>query len=208
MSHPQQQFFVGGIKQFLPGYFAGKRVLEVGSLNLNGSVREFFADCDYVGLDVGEGRDVDVVCAGEDYGEKSGAFDVVISCEAMEHNVQWRKTWLNMVRLLKDDGLLILTCATAGRRQHGTEQYNPGDSPLSLQKSGNYYQNLTEQDFRSVLVVESWFSVSSFFVDHCAYDLYFFGLGRAAAPEVLEKGRQLRDALTDYYHKRNVLGFQ
>src|SRR4051812_1784880 len=108
MAHPQQQFFVGGVKQFLPEFFTDQRVLEIGSLNLNGSVREFFTNCAYVGLDIGEGRDVDVVCPGEDYGERADSFDVVISCEAMEHNAQWRKTWLNTLRLVKPTGLVIM----------------------------------------------------------------------------------------------------
>ena len=43
MSHIQQRFFVGGIKQFLPDFFQEKIVLEVGSLNINGTVRDFLA---------------------------------------------------------------------------------------------------------------------------------------------------------------------
>ena len=42
MSHPQQLFFVGGIKQFLGELFQHTKVLEIGSLDINGSVRSFF----------------------------------------------------------------------------------------------------------------------------------------------------------------------
>lgn len=208
MSHPQQQFFVSGVKQFLPEYFSDKKVLEIGSLNINGSVREFFERCDYLGLDLGAGKDVDLVCSGQDFGAQANSFDVVISCEAMEHNPEWRKTWLNMMRLVKHDGLIIMTCATTGRRQHGTEEFNPADSPLTMQLGQNYYRNLTQDDFSSLMAHDAWFSVSSFFVDHTHHDLYFFGLSANAAPEQAEKGRHLLAAFTDYYHKRNILGLQ
>jgi hypothetical protein len=140
MSHPQQRFFVAGVKQFLPSYFKERSVIEIGSLNLNGSVRELFEGCSYLGLDVGEGRDVDLVCHGENYGGAASGTDVVISCEAMEHNPQWKKTWLNTLRLVKEDGLVVMTCATPGRRQHGTVEFNPTDSPLTVGKSQNHYR--------------------------------------------------------------------
>ena len=86
MAHPQQFFYIQALKKFLPEYFEGCRILEIGSLNLNGSIRQFFQNCNYTGLEIGEGNDVDVVCFGEDYGSASSQFDMVVSCEAMEHN--------------------------------------------------------------------------------------------------------------------------
>ena len=38
MSHPDQQEFVAAIKSVLPQYFRDVRVLEVGSLDINGTV--------------------------------------------------------------------------------------------------------------------------------------------------------------------------
>ena len=38
MTHPQQFFCIQPLKQFLPQYFEGCKVLEIGSLNLNGSI--------------------------------------------------------------------------------------------------------------------------------------------------------------------------
>ena len=61
MAHPQQMFFIGNVARHMVPYFSETKVLEVGSLNINGSVRQFFSNCDYVGLDISEGRDVDVV---------------------------------------------------------------------------------------------------------------------------------------------------
>jgi hypothetical protein len=208
MSHPQQLFFVGGIKQFLGEFFKQKKVLEIGSLDINGSVRQFFEDCNYTGLDVGQGKGVDVVCYGEDYGGKANEFDVVISCEAMEHNPGWKKTWLNMLRLVNEAGLVVMTCATIGRGQHGTLENTPSDSPLTIQNQQNYYRNLVDDDFRALIPCDAWFSVWAFYYDHTSHDLYFFGLGRNAGPETVRKATELRTVLADYYFKRNVLGLR
>ena len=38
MAHPQQQFFVGAVRQLMPDYFSDKSVVEIGSLNINGTL--------------------------------------------------------------------------------------------------------------------------------------------------------------------------
>ena len=53
--------FFEGTKILHPELFTGTRVLEVGSLDINGSVRPIFTDCEYVGLDLGPGPGVDVI---------------------------------------------------------------------------------------------------------------------------------------------------
>ena len=77
MAHIQQLRFINFIKESIPELFNSKKVLEIGSLNINGSVRQFFSNCDYTGLDVAEGKDVDIVCNGENYYEKADSFDVI-----------------------------------------------------------------------------------------------------------------------------------
>ena len=61
MSHPAQMQFVASLKERFPDYFIRKDVLEIGSLNINGSIREFFQQCVYLGVDIGPGKDVDLV---------------------------------------------------------------------------------------------------------------------------------------------------
>lgn len=206
MAHPQQFFYVNGVRQFLPEYFRGRKVLEIGSLNLNGSVRQFYTDCDYTGLDVGEGRDVDVVCPGEHYGAPATSFDMIISCEAMEHNPAWRTTWLNMLRMLKPDGLMIMTCATIGRRQHGTAEFHPGDSPLTVGQQQNHYRNLVAEDFAGLASLPAWFAEHGFHTDHESHDLYFFGLGLEATADQRQRAASLRASLDRHYFDKNVLG--
>ena len=97
MSHQSQIDFVGGVRERFPEFFLGGRVLEVGSLNINGSVRDFFSSPEeYVGCDLGEGEGVDIVCAGHELPHADGYFDVAISCECFEHDRHWRKTFSSM----------------------------------------------------------------------------------------------------------------
>ena len=70
----------------------------------------------------------------------------------------------------------------------------------------NYYRNLNAQDFLNITNLDTWFSVWGFFVDGSSYDLYFFGLGLDADQTSIENAKNLKNALTDYYHRVNILG--
>ncbi len=206
MSHTQQIFFIENIAKNLPSYFSRRKVVEFGSLNINGTVRDFFHDCDYLGIDVGLGDDVDMVCRGEDFSAPANSHDVVISSEMFEHNSQWKKCFLNMLRVLKDDGLMVFTCAGPGRRQHGTLQYEPDASPLTAGAGEDYYRNLAPADFESIAHLGEFFEVFAFFEDRGFCDTYFFGLGKRCAPDIVILGNRLIEAFQEHYHKKNILG--
>jgi SAM-dependent methyltransferase len=85
-------------------------VLDVGSLDLNGSYRELVEGrgWKYAGLDVRDGPNVDVVSEPRYYPFRDGAFDAVISGSTMEHVAA---IWLwvpELVRLLRAGGLLVV----------------------------------------------------------------------------------------------------
>jgi len=71
--------------------FAGRRVLEVGSKFVNGSVRplieRFCRPREHVGVDIEAGKYVDVVLPAERLVEYYGpeSFDAVISADVLEH---------------------------------------------------------------------------------------------------------------------------
>ena len=134
MAHPSQMGNFAIIKENYAEYFVTKKILEVGSLNLNGSIRTYFKDCEYIGCDVAEGRDVDIAIQGEMLEFPSNHFDVVISTECFEHNPYWIETLSNMFRMLKSDGMIIISCASAGRGEHGTARTSPEYSPLTCNK--------------------------------------------------------------------------
>ena len=87
-------------------------VLEVGSLDVNGSVRQFFTDADeYIGLDLVSGKSVDVVADAHDIKKifKEESFDCVICCETIEHDPKFWITIDNMRWVLKSGGWLIIS---------------------------------------------------------------------------------------------------
>ncbi len=174
MAHPEQLEFVDHLRRLSPRHFHGARVLEIGSLDINGTIRNRFTDCQYTGIDVAPGPGVDVVCQGQDFDGPDGSFDTVISCEVMEHNPHWTETFRNMVRLCRRDGLVIMTCATWGRREHGTARSDPDNSPLTVSKGWNYYRNLRRRDFQAGGVTSS-LAEGVFFENWRSYDLYFVG---------------------------------
>jgi len=149
MSHSYQREFILMVKDKNPSFFSNKKVLEVGSLNINGTMRDFFKDCEYTGIDIGEGKDVDIVCSGHEYDAKDEYYDVTTSGECFEHNPYWSETFANMVRMTKSGGLIFFTCATTGRPEHGTTRTSPTKSPLTIEKGWDYYKNLDENDFRN-----------------------------------------------------------
>lgn len=168
--HTEVEQHVERIKSLTPNYFSNKKVLEVGSLNINGSVRKYFTSCNYTGIDIGEGPGVDKVIAIHQLSEPN-TYDTLISTEMLEHDIHWKESLRSMYDNLKPKGLLILTCAGPTRQEHGTKRTTPGDSPYTT----DYYRNITLEDFKSVLPEDL------FLVYHLEYvrgdaDLCFYGI--------------------------------
>lgn len=173
MAHPEQFDFVKSVRDRFPNHFASVRVLEVGSLDINGSIRQFFTDCEYTGVDLGPGAGVDQIAAGETLDYPDHTFDTTASCECFEHNEHWQETFANMWRMTRSGGLVFFTCATTGRKEHGTRRTNPTSSPYAQ----DYYRNLTANDF-GVLPLDEWFSDHQFTVESRHHDLCFWGVRR------------------------------
>jgi SAM-dependent methyltransferase len=165
MCHEAQQQFVGLVRAAQPRHFTKCRVLEVGSLNINGSVRQFFSDCWYLGVDLGVGRDVDLVSHVCDLPECYGPFDTVISCESLEHDARWQESLRRMWALLAPGGLLLVTCAGPARPPHGIASCEPECSPFTL----DYYSSISDEQVRDALHVPLCFLST-------ARDTRFWGL--------------------------------
>jgi len=171
MSHKAQQDFVNSMAKVFPEFFEWVSVLEIGSLDINGSIRDYFKNSSYLGIDLGPGPGVDEIARGENLLYESRSFDVTISVECFEHNPEWEKTFLNMVRMSR--GMVIFTCASDGRPEHGTERTTPNDSPYTAQSQ--YYRNLSEKDFKD-LPLSNYFLAYAFSSNTDAHDLYFWGI--------------------------------
>lgn len=173
MSHPAQLNYIERLRTRHPQFFTNKKILEVGSLDINGTVRIFFNECDYLGIDVGAGPGVDLVCQGQDLDHPDGTYDLSISCECFEHNPYWVETFRNMIRMTRSGGMVVMSCATTGRLEHGTRRTTPQDAPLI---PWDYYKNLTSEDFLSNFNLSEIFTEYEFEVYDQHHDLYFYGI--------------------------------
>lgn len=104
--------------------FNGKRVLEIGSRYVNGSVRPLIerhlSPKEYVGIDVETGKHVDLVLPAERIVNHFGisSFDVVVATELLEHVVDWRLVVYNIKTILKPWGILYVTTRSRGFPYH------------------------------------------------------------------------------------------
>jgi SAM-dependent methyltransferase len=186
MAHQEQVDWCLLVKHAHPEHFIGVKVLDIGSLDINGNNRYLFDNCDYTGIDIGAGKNVDIVCSGHLF-KSDDLFDVVISTECLEHDKYYAETLNNAYNLLKVGGLLLFSCAAPGRPEHGTTRTSKGDSPFT----NDYYKNLSEHDIREVWEgVTSWmgekqtgsgmdalFSTYKFKTrKEFPQDLYFYGI--------------------------------
>ncbi|MGA8496779.1 MAG: methyltransferase domain-containing protein [Xanthobacteraceae bacterium] len=179
--HKAQTQFCQLVKARFPNYFVGKSVLDVGSYNVNGDNRHLFEKCEYLGIDVAAGPNVDRVIRAHELDYSDASFDVIISTECFEHDMHYRESLQTLSRILKSKGLLLFTCATEGRKSHGTRKKNPQDSPGTVQQGGawaDYYRNLTEADIHAAIDVAEIFVIFEFTVNPVMYDLYFWGIKR------------------------------
>lgn len=118
----------------------GKRILEVGSRDFNGSPRPIVTALgpkDYLGVDGQLGVGVDVGCSATNLERVFGveSFDILISTEMLEHVEDWRPVVSQLKRVVKEGGLLLITTRSPGFPYH--------PFPIDVWR-------YTKDDFRSV----------------------------------------------------------
>lgn len=172
MSHQEQVQFFTKVFNDNKTKFIDKDIIEIGSLIINGSLRQIFVEPkSYLGVDIGSGPGVDLVSKGHEVDFPSDSFDVALSAECFEHDQHWIKTFQKMIDLVKPGGMIVFSCATTGRPEHGTTATDAGSSPFTT----DYYKNLTEIDFRQNFDIPKLFSKYEFIGERNHHDLYFWG---------------------------------
>jgi len=102
-----------GAKNLTKEEIKGKKIIEVGSYDVNGTLRyvvELLEPTEYVGTDVIGGPGVDIICPAENLVEKFGKekFDIVISTCVLEHIRDWKKTISNIKNICKPNGIILI----------------------------------------------------------------------------------------------------
>jgi len=122
------------MKEFVDTYnVSGKRVVDMGSYNVNGSFKSLFSGA-YIGVDIRPGPGVDVIIGVDDL-TTIGKFDVLVSGNTLEH-VEDVGVFMSNCNLLLDVGGLMCIVVPSSGPMH--------DYP-------NWYRNYTECDLLSYL---------------------------------------------------------
>lgn len=116
---------IGGlvINTYLPATQA--RILEIGALDVNGSLRDHsLPNTEYVGLDFEAGKGVDHVITGlNDWNVPDDYFDLVIASSVFEHDPTYWKTFITMCRKAKQGGFVYISAPSNGTVHRYPQDY-------------------------------------------------------------------------------------
>lgn len=124
-----------------------KKVLEIGSLDVNGSQNgydflghpptwnELAGVEQYIGIDKTPGKGVDHVMNAHQLAFKDNEFDLILCLNMLEHDEKPKKTLKEAFRVLKKGGLFILTCS------------NPNDPP----HHEGYFKGLSKEELLKMM---------------------------------------------------------
>lgn len=96
-------------REMVERYHPQPPVLEVGSCNVNGSVKPLFPQDGYIGVDFDDGPNVDQVVEPGANLSLLGLFNTVVSTEALEHDPRPWVTFKRIFACLQPGGLFIAT---------------------------------------------------------------------------------------------------
>ena len=98
----------------------GARVLDIGSLDVNGTYRALIEPrWEYIGVDVAPGRNVDYVMSSEfDTGLPESSADAVISGQCLEHCRNPFQLMAEVAKLAKPGAPILIVAPCAGWTQH------------------------------------------------------------------------------------------
>lgn len=133
--HPQVRDFVGA----WCGPHEWPRVVEFGSRDVNGTVRDLVPHQTWVGIDREPGPSVDLVMDCRDYYPITPP-DLIVCCEVLEHSSDPQAIVEQAGQVLAGGGWLVMTCATDPREPHSA--LTGGPLP-----DGEHYANVSLEEF-------------------------------------------------------------
>ena len=138
-----------------------KKILDIGSYDVNGTVRPIFEKGNYTGLDMAQGPNVDIVSESHNIDLPNETFDIILSTSCFEHDEMFWVTFLEMCRLIKPGGYIYVNAPSSGP-YHG----HPGDcwrfykdswgALLKWAKKNNYNLELVESYIDDTGNIHNW----------------------------------------------------
>ena len=120
--------------------FDNPKIVDLGSLDINGSLKDLIDfKSEYIGVDVQKGKNVDVVLESPySFPFKDNSIDVVVSVSTFEHVEFFWETFIEILRILKPNGLFFLNVPSNGPfHRHETDNWRfYPDSIIALEKWG------------------------------------------------------------------------
>ena len=194
--HREVLDWLNAVKTKHPELFKDQKVIEAGSLDINGSPRQYFEGGEYIGIDAKKGKGVDWHGVFHEYKEKPFQyFDVAISCETLEHDPFWRITLKYMVDFIRVGGYLLISCAGPARGPHGAAYFQDPNNPKAIRPEyhplgpeRDYYWNIKPEILLYELVyLSGWTSI-----EYDAYrkgsDICIVAIGKYRQPVNYSRG--------------------
>jgi SAM-dependent methyltransferase len=137
------------------------KVVDFGSYDTNGCLKPIFKNCDYVGLDMSPGPNVDVVSTGDKTPFDSDSIDVIVSSSNFEHDDCFWMTFLEMARILKPGGYIYINAPSSGV-YHGF----PGDCWRFYADAGKALTKWANKNNINIQLIESYIDDSGYWKDN------------------------------------------
>lgn len=116
--------------------------LDLGGRDVNGTVHALVPEARWTTLDIVDDG-VDIIADARTW-RSDERYDLIIATEVFEHVQDWSKIIKTMWYHLKDDGAIIVTAASDGRRPHGA-------GGAMWPEPNEWYENISPRDLDNVI---------------------------------------------------------
>ena len=126
-------------------------IIDFGSYDINGSCKNIFTACKYIGIDLAYGPNVDIICDNSRMPFKDKSVDAIINTSCFEHDKQFWITFLEMCRIIKDNGLIYINAPS-----NGFQHAHPMDCWRFYPDSWKALEQWAKRNNRNVNLLETY----------------------------------------------------
>ncbi len=124
------------VKECLGLIGSRERVVEIGSRDINGSIKKLFNGSEYIGVDLVDGKNVDVVADAAEW-QPEMLQDLVVCASVLEHTPRGFALVESAARMLLPGGFFVVTTVADPWPEHSAVDGG-------TLRAGEHYNNLTK----------------------------------------------------------------